>query len=762
MVKTKNAVKISKKLTKYHDFSSLQFLSSPFSILKNVAEFFEKNLVNLAAKNKIFNLLLLTPIRAEKILFCPKIFEAPNESLVVLKLKIEVHVKPENKRQPYKIIGYAPTGFVNLVFFKIYPSQIEKLAVGREVAVLGVLQRSAGENQIVHPHEIVDIEKINELPKINLVYPLSGALTQKFLRAKIVEILKFLEGKYDEAKAQNNDWIDKNLCVQQGWPLFVPALKALHNFGFEYSENEQNKAVKRLKYDEFLAWQMAMLLVRKQEEKSKTLPKITSDIADNFLQNLPFQATAAQVKACAEIKKNIISSKTMLRLLQGDVGSGKTIVAIYACLLAYACSKQSCVIVPISILSDQHFEYFKKLINIMQSIDNKAAPVIGILTGKTKAKQRIKILQDLQDGKIDILISTHAVLQDDVIFKNLGLAIIDEQHRFGVMQRLKLVEKGKDVDVLLMSATPIPRSLMMSFFGDMDISILDEKPKNRLEIETRIMAQNRSDSVIEGVKRAIDRGEKIYWICPLIEENEDLIEENKMLESCANSDEGMQSAETKFKQLQEIFGDGMVALIHGKMKESEKDKIMEEFKAPMGADLCTNSHYKSSANENRPTRTPQILVATTVIEVGVDVPDATIIIIENAENFGLSQLHQLRGRVGRSDKRSYCILLYGKKYGKIAQERLKIMRASNDGFFIAEEDLKLRGSGELLGTKQSGELGFKIANLETDIDLLKISGKNAQVILNEDPTLSAQTSAKYRALLKLFDYDECLKIVGSG
>ena len=360
-------------------------------------------------------------------------------------------------------------------------------------------------------------------------------------------------------------------------------------------------------------------------------------------------------------------------------------------------------------------------------------PIIEILTSKTKKLQRKKILNDLRDGKIDILISTHAVLQDDVVFKNLGLVVIDEQHRFGVMQRLKLVEKGNDVDVLLMSATPIPRSLMMSFYGDMDISILDEKPKNRREIETKILSQKRKDEVLEGVKRALKRGEKVYFLCPLIEENEQVGAVHEL---------SLQSAEARYQELCAIFGKEKVSLIHGKMKPSEKEKIMEDFK--------------------KPSSIMQILVATTVIEVGVDVPDATIIIIENAENFGLAQLHQLRGRVGRSDKKSYCLLLYGKKYGKIAQERLKIMRESNDGFFIAEEDLKLRGSGELLGTRQSGELGFKIANLETDLDLLKIASKNAQVILNEDVTLIGSHSAKFRALLKLFDYEDCLKIISGG
>jgi len=750
---------------KYYNLSSLNFLISEFSILSNVADFFEKNLVNLIGKNRVFNLLLHAPVRSEKILFSPKLFEVPNNSLIVIKLKIEGHIKPQNKRQPYKILGITSCDNVSLVFFKIYPQQIEKLAIGREVAILGNLQKNNGEYQIIHPQEIVDIKNIDILPKENLVYSLSGVLTQKFLRSKIIEILQFLESRYDETKAQNNDWIDKNLLKQQGWPLFLPALKALHNYEFSYSNDEQKSALKRLKYDEFLAWQIAMLLVRKQEKKSKIAPQIKSNIADNFLTNLPFEATNCQIKACYEVKMDITSNKTMLRLLQGDVGSGKTIIAIYATLLAFACGKQSCVIVPISILADQHFSYFKKLIETLFLNLKQKIPVIEMLSGKTKAKQRKKILQNLSNGEIDILISTHAVLQDDVIFKNLGLAIIDEQHRFGVMQRLKLVEKGNNVDVLLMSATPIPRSLMMALYGDMDVSVLNQKPRNRLEIDTVIMSQNKSQEVYDGVWRALDRGEKIYWICPLIEDGEEDSVEKK------DSENNLISAKNKYQQLCTIFGKEKVALIHGKMKQVEKEKMMEQFKNSTKNILHKTKIHKSltkTMNESDlqeleiSSCNTQILVATTVIEVGVDVPDATVIIIENAENFGLSQLHQLRGRVGRSDKKSYCILLYGKKYGKIAQERLKIMRKSNDGFFIAEEDLRLRGSGELLGVRQSGDLGFRVANLEIDLDLLKIAGKNAQLILNEDSELTSAKSIKYRALLKLFDYDECLKIVTSG
>lgn len=696
----------------------INFLLQPFSSLKRIGEAFEKMLVLLVGKNRLINLLLHRPARIEEILFCPKVFEVPHDKMVILKLKIEIHNKPNNPRQPYKISCYNPTGYVNLVFFRTFPGQMEKLEVGREIAVLGRLQKVAQENQITHPQEIVSAEKIEELPRINVVYPLLQAVTSKFIQNKVTEILNNLA--LILAREKFHDPIDKNLLKSKNWPSFFIALNELHNPKNESDLGHENKARQRLAYDELLAFQIAMLLARKEEEAKKQLPKIGKNLSDEFLKKMPFKPTNAQLRVISEIKENILSNKKMLRLLQGDVGSGKTIVAIYSCLLAKSCGKQSCVIVPISILADQHFNYFK---NLLKDFDIK----IEILTSKTTKKQREKLLENLKNGAIDILVGTHAILQDDVIFKNLGLAVIDEQHRFGVMQRLKLVEKGADTDVLLMSATPIPRSLMMAIYGDMSISILDEKPKNRKEIETLIMSENKKSEIYDGVKRAISRGEKVYWLCPLIEENEEIL---------------MSDAQNKHKELAQIFGEKNVALLHGKMKVSEKERIMEEF---------------SQSSDGA-----QILVATTVIEVGIDVKQATIIVIENSENFGLSQLHQLRGRVGRSDQQSYCILLYGKKYGQNAKTRLAIMKESNDGFYIADEDLKLRGSGEFIGTKQSGFPEFLIADLSFDTELLKIAHKNAEIILHKDPRLQNEDSKKYRDLLRLFDYDGCLKIINSG
>lgn len=697
---------------------AINFLNARFSILARVGEAVEKNLTRLVLRNRIFDLLLHRPLRVEKILLNPRLSDVLNGELIAIKAKIEAHTKPPTRRQPYKILCFTPGGYLQLIFFKTFPGQMEKLPIGREVAILGHLQRSLIENQITHPLKIIEANKIDELPKENVVYPLVAGVSNELVRKKIADIVGTILG------LSLPECINEKILRSHNWPSLPAALQILHSPKTDADLSPQNLARQRLAYDEILAWQLALALVKQAEDSTKKLPKLKKNFADEFLRNMPFKPTDGQLQAATEIKKDMLSNKKMLRLLQGDVGSGKTVLAIYACLLSLAQGKQSCVIVPISILAQQHFDYFTRMTGDLSL-------QIGLLTSKTTKKQRAQMLQDLAQGKIHILISTHAVLQDDVKFKNLGLAVIDEQHRFGVMQRLKLVEKGAEVDVLLMSATPIPRSLMMAMYADMDISILAEKPKGRKEIKTLVMSQNRSEEVVAAVKRALKEGEKIYWICPAIEDEQ---EEEKYLVA----------AEEKFQTLQKIFGDSTVALIHGKMKNDQKEKVMENFAGAQQVGAA------------------QILVATTVIEVGVDVRDATIIIIENAENFGLSQLHQLRGRVGRGDKQSYCILLYGKRYGEKGKQRLGILRQSNDGFFIAEEDLKMRGSGELLGTRQSGVPEFKIADLNFDAELLKLAHKNSAEILCADPQLQTSESKKYRDLLKLFDYDDCLRILGGG
>ncbi|MBU6140378.1 MAG: ATP-dependent DNA helicase RecG [Proteobacteria bacterium] len=654
----------------------------PLSSLRGVGAVLEQTLIKLIGRNKVFALLLHKPTRVEKISLCPRLFEVENDELIIVKAKVESHIKPATNRQPHKVVCYNPTGYLNLIFFKIFPSQISKMKVGSEIAILGHLQRLAGENKITHPQEILPANEIEKLPRLNVIYPLIAGVTQKFLSKKIGEIL---------AKISDDE--------------LGEALKILHHF----KSGDVEKARRYIASKELLAWQIAVLLAKNNNKNTKHEARITKhEIGSKFLSKLPFKPTAAQLKAIQEIESEIFSSKKMLRLLQGDVGSGKTIVAISACLAAISQKKQTCVIAPTTVLAKQHLAYFRGFLSIR----------IELLTSATTKKQKEKILFDLASGEIDVLISTHAALEDDIKFKNLGLAVIDEQHRFGVMQRLKLVAKGENVDLLLMSATPIPRSLMMALYGDMDISILGEKPKNRQRIETLVMSAKKINEVHEAMKRAVLRGEKIFWICPAIEENLEM---------------ELTSVKKKFAELVEIFSAQEVGLLHGKMTEKEKEKVMVNF-----------SHGAL-----------RILVSTTVIEVGIDVPDATIILIENAENFGLSQLHQLRGRVGRSDKKSFCILLYGEKLSANGRRRLEALRQSDDGFFLAEEDLKMRGSGDLLGTKQSGFPDFRIADLGLDCDLLASARKNAEIMLQGQVQ-------DYQDLLRLFDYDDCLKMIASG
>lgn len=693
-------------------FSNKQNLSEfflPLSALHRAGPFISKALTKLVGGDRIFDLLLHRPMRAENISLCPRLFEVQNDELIIVKAKVESHVQPATKRQPYKVICHNSSGFISLIFFKIFPSQIAKMVVGSEIAILGNLTRIAGENKIVHPHEILPVLEIEKLPKINVVYPLCAGVTQKFLNQKIRQVL-----------AKNiicEEWINEELLKKQGWMGFFEALRFLHYFNNSASE-KNILARQRLAYDELLAWQIATLIAKEAAQKNKNFILPSKDLSEDFLNELPFSPTNSQLGAINEIRGEIFSSKKMLRILQGDVGSGKTIVAISACLQAISKNKQACVIAPTTVLAKQHLSYFAKFLE-------KFGARIELLTSANTKKQKEKILRDLADGKIDILISTHAVLEDDVMFKDLGLAVIDEQHRFGVMQRLKLYNKGGDVDVLLMSATPIPRSLMMALYGDMDISILSEKPKNRQEISTLIMSCEKIADNYESLRRATAKGEKVYWICPAIDE------ENEV---------ELASVTKRFNELVKIFGDENVVLLHGKMSEKEKENAMREF----------------AFGDKK------IMVATTVIEVGIDVSDATVILIEDAQNFGLAQLHQLRGRVGRGEKKSFCILLYGKKFGGNGRQRLEILRNSNDGFFIAEEDLKMRGSGDLVGTRQSGFPEFKIADLTFDSDLLKIANKNARLILNDDALLQAEKNSKYHFLLRLFKYEDCLDIKNSG
>ncbi|MES2677021.1 MAG: ATP-dependent DNA helicase RecG [Pseudomonadota bacterium] len=710
-------------------FSSLQNLSG---IGDKLAGF----LAGLIGGNRIVDLLYHQPTHILPKKFLPPLYEIKGKELIITKVKVEAHIKPANSRQPFRVRCFAPSGYLTLTFFKTFPGYIEKnFAIGAEIVISGVAERFNDELQMAHPEYVFPAAQIDKIPRDEIIYPAIGAFSQKFLRSKIALAL--------EKITDLPEWIDGNLLKQQGWMSWKEAIYKLH-------QNNEDKARKRLAFDELLASQIANLIAKKYLKTTNGRALVAkNNLRQKLLEALPFKLTAGQQKVLNEIDADLTSSKKMLRLLQGDVGSGKTIVAFLAMLLAVENQKQAAIICPITLLAFQHHKNFAELAQ-------KIGVNIAILTSKTTAKNKQKILDDLKNGVIDILIGTHSLLEPDIVFKDLSLAVIDEQHRFGVMQRMKLVEKGSQVDVLLMSATPIPRSLMMTFYGDMDISILSEKPKNRLAIDTRVISQNKEEEILSAISRALKNGEKIYWICPLIEEqlgenvilsaSEGSLETHRELRSnmpqeilrFAQDDNLLSNVNTRFSQFQKLFGAEKVGLIHGKMKEKEKDKIMNDFISG----------------------TTQILVATTVIEVGIDVKDATIIVIENCEQFGLSQLHQLRGRVGRGEKASYCILLYGKKIGQNGKTRLTIMKNSNDGFFIAEEDLKLRGQGEMAGKRQSGLPEYKIADLNLDLDLLQIANRQAQFLLeNSGKKIDRET---LRILLRIFNYDQCFKLVFGG
>jgi len=475
---------------------------------------------------------------------------------------------------------------------------------------------------------------------------------------------------------------------------------------------------RRLAYDELLAHQLAIAMVRSQ---NRALPgrrlKGDGKLQAKVKAALPYTLTGSQIQAMAEIAADMDTDTRMLRLLQGDVGSGKTVVALFAMLVAAEAKTQSALMAPTEILARQHFA-------TLQPLAEAAGCRIVLLTGRDKGKLRARILEGLADGSIDMVVGTHALVQDDVEFNDLGLVVIDEQHRFGVHQRLTLASKGKGVHMLVMTATPIPRTLMLAAYGDMDASRLTEKPAGRKPIDTRTVQLERLDEVVDAVGRRVKEGARVYWVCPLIEESE-------------VSD--MAAAEERHAMLRGRYGE-RVGKVHGRMKGAERDKVMEAFAA---GDL-------------------DILVATTVIEVGVDVPQATVMVIEHAERFGLSQLHQLRGRVGRGDAASTCLLLYQNPLGETAKARLRIMRETEDGFRIAEEDLRLRGAGELLGTRQSGLLEMRLADLAVHGDLLQIARDDARLILERDAKLANKRGEALRTLLYLFERDAGVKTLQSG
>ena len=642
----------------------------------------------------------------------PKISELVPGRIATLRLKIGKHRKSPRRGIPYKIAASDQTGKLTLVFFQAQESYLlEQLPEESERIVSGRIDSYADKLQMVHPDYILKTEQRATLPAIEPVYPLTQGLSNRTLQ-------KALNGALKETP-ELPEWIDPGFLRQQRWPSWRQALEAAHTPKAEADIQPQAPERQRLAYDELLASQMALALVRLQAKKSKgRVNKATGRLQAVVRSGLPFELTASQEQVLGEIQADMAAPEAMLRLLQGDVGSGKTVVALLAMLSAIEAGAQAALAAPTEILARQHFMDLKPRA--------KAAGVrLAFLSGRTSKNERQKILTDLEQGGLNLIIGTHALLQEDVRFKDLGLVVVDEQHRFGVYQRLALSRKGRTApDVLVMTATPIPRTLSLTIYGDMEVSRITEKPPGRRPVTTRVILLKRLNQVIAAMRRALEKGDRIYWVCPLVAESEVL---------------DLSAAEDRFETLSGIFP-GQVGLVHGRLKGEKKDAAMAAFTA---GGL-------------------QILVSTTVIEVGVDVPEATVMIVEHAERFGLAQLHQLRGRVGRSARPSSCLLLRGENLSEVARSRLAIMRQTDDGFRIAEEDLRLRGAGEILGTRQSGFPQFRVVDLARQASLLEPARDDARLAVEKDPDLSTPRGQALRTLLYLFERDAAVRYLKSG
>jgi ATP-dependent DNA helicase RecG len=672
-------------------------------------------LLDRAETPRIVDLLLHLPVSVIDRRDRPKINEAEIGAMVTLEVVVDRHREPPpgRSRAPHLVYAHDDTGTVILTYFRTYPGQIEKLLpVGEKRYVSGTTQLFDGMLQITHPDRVVDEEGFAKLTGIDAVYPLTQGLAITSLRKAIAQALTKLPAL--------PEWISPEVIRRCKFPSLAEALQRVHVPVEITDVLPEGPFWSRLAFDELLAGQLALALVRAQLRR----PAGDRNAGDGHIRRkiidaLPYALTQSQQQATAAIADDLTKPLRMLRLLQGDVGSGKTVVALLAAAAAAEVGKQTALMAPTEILARQH-------IKTITPLAERAGLRVAILTGREKGRERKDILARLAAGEIDFIVGTHALIQDDVEFKALALAVVDEQHRFGVRERLTLTNKGSAVDVLVLSATPIPRTLVLTYFGDMDISELREKPAGRQPIETRTMSASRLQEVIDGIGRAVDNGKLIYWIVPLVEESE--MDGPKLT-----------NAEERFESLQQRFGD-KVGIVHGRMKGTEKDAAMARF----------------AAGET------QILVATTVVEVGVDVPAATIMVIENAERFGLAQLHQLRGRIGRGSEASTCLLLYREPLGEIATKRLKVIKDSTDGFRIAEEDLKLRGEGDVLGTRQSGMPGFRIARSEVHAQLITQARDEALRILQDNPKLTGERGEALRCLLYLYERDEAIPLIGAG
>ncbi|MDD8024353.1 MAG: ATP-dependent DNA helicase RecG [Paracoccaceae bacterium] len=633
-------------------------------------------------------------------------------AIVSVEVTVEAHIPARSRGRPSRVQVRDAEAEFQLVFFHARGDYLEKqLPVGQRRIVSGKLELFDGIAQMVHPDHILRPEDAGDLPRFEPVYPLSAGITQRQMAQAAAGALARLPDLVE--------WIDPSLKSREGWPDWADALRAAHAPGSVADTTSTAPARARLAYDELFAHQLTLALARRQARRTKgRVTKGTGALSRKVLETLPYKPTGAQARSIAEITADMAEPRRMNRLLQGDVGAGKTLVAFMALLAAVEAGGQGVMMAPTEILARQHLEGLAPLA--------AAAGVrLDILTGRDKGADRVAKLADLASGAIGILVGTHAVFQKDVVFQDLRLVVIDEQHRFGVAQRMELGAKGAAADVLVMTATPIPRSLALAQYGDMDLSLLDEKPPGRQPVKTALISTERLNEVVAHLARAVAEGRQAYWVCPLVEESEHV---------------DLASAEDRFRSLRAALGEGVVGLVHGQMPGAEKDAAMADFVAG---------------------RT-RVLVATTVIEVGVNVPAASIMVIERAETFGLAQLHQLRGRVGRGTADSTCLMLYQSPLSETGERRLQILRETEDGFRIAEEDLAMRGAGDVIGTAQSGLPRFRIADLERQAGLMAVAQSDARALLATDPDLSGPRGRAARVALWLMEQDRAIRLIDVG
>ncbi len=636
----------------------------------------------------------------------------PAGQVVTLDVTVEAHHPPRSRGRPYRVaVSDGHTSFA-LVWFRAQGGYLkELLPVGARRLVSGKLDYFDGIAQIAHPEHVLPPDEAAEIPEFEPVYPLTVNLGARAMAKAVQAAL----GRLPDLA----EWIDPGVLAARGWPGWADALRAAHAPREPGDTLAEAPARARLAYDEFLAHQLTLALARAARRRGRgraTAGDCT--LRARMLGALSYVPTGAQTRAAEEIAADMGAPERMHRLLQGDVGSGKTLVAMLALLTAVEAGGQGVLMAPTEILARQHLESLAPLA--------EAAGVrLELLTGRDAGAARAAKLADLAAGRIGILVGTHAVFSGDVAFGDLRLAVVDEQHRFGVRQRLELGAKGQATDVLVMTATPIPRSLTLTQFGHMDVSVLDEKPPGRQPVTTAVMSLDKLDAVVAQLRSAVAAGRQAYWICPLVEDS-------------AASD--LTAAEARFADLAARLGAQNVALVHGQMPPARKDAEMARF----AEGRCG------------------VLVATTVIEVGVNVPNASIMVIEHAEGFGLAQLHQLRGRVGRGAARSTCLLLYRPPLSEAGARRLELLRETQDGFRIAEEDLAMRGAGDVIGTAQSGLPRFRIGDLERQAGLMAVAADDARTLLARDPDLGTPRGTSVRALLWLLEQDRALTLLTAG